>query len=37
MEADADISEAMDFCRFYAQEMRGSAVPRVTQSVPGEA
>ena len=36
IEADADISEAVDFCRFYALEMRGLAVPRVTQEVPGE-
>ncbi len=37
MEADADISEAIDFCRFYAQEMRRLGRPVVTQSVPGEA
>ncbi len=37
MEADADISEAVDFCRFYAQEMRRLGRPVVTQSVPGEA
>jgi RHH-type transcriptional regulator, proline utilization regulon repressor / proline dehydrogenase / delta 1-pyrroline-5-carboxylate dehydrogenase len=36
IEADADISEAVDFCRYYALEMRGLAVPRVTQEVPGE-
>ena len=37
MEADADVSEAIDFCRFYAQEMRRLGRPVVTQSVPGEA
>ncbi len=36
MEADADVSEAVDFCRFYAQEMRRLGRPSVTQSVPGE-
>lgn len=36
VEADADISEAIDFCRFYAVEMRKLAKPQVTQSVPGE-
>ena len=36
IEADADISEAVDFCRFYAQEMRVLGRPRVTQHVPGE-
>jgi RHH-type proline utilization regulon transcriptional repressor/proline dehydrogenase/delta 1-pyrroline-5-carboxylate dehydrogenase len=36
MEADADISEAIDFCRFYAQEMRRLGRGAVTQSVPGE-
>jgi RHH-type proline utilization regulon transcriptional repressor/proline dehydrogenase/delta 1-pyrroline-5-carboxylate dehydrogenase len=35
-EADADISEAVDFCRYYAHEMRGLDRPRVTQAVPGE-
>lgn len=35
-EADADISEAIDFCRFYAVEMRQLAKPVVTQPVPGE-
>ncbi len=35
-EADADISEAIDFCRFYAVEMRKLAKPVVTQPVPGE-
>ena len=36
VEADGDISEAIDFCRFYAVEMRKLAKPVVTQSVPGE-
>lgn len=36
MEADADISEAIDFCRFYAAEARRLARPAVTQRVPGE-
>src|SRR5204862_4075483 len=35
-EADGDIREAMDFCRFYAHEMRLIARPRLTQHVPGE-
>ena len=36
IEADADISEAVDFCRFYAAEMRELDRPRTTQPVPGE-
>ncbi|WP_438481026.1 proline dehydrogenase family protein [Oleiharenicola lentus] len=36
VEADGDISEAIDFCRFYAVEMRKLAKPVVTQPVPGE-
>jgi RHH-type proline utilization regulon transcriptional repressor/proline dehydrogenase/delta 1-pyrroline-5-carboxylate dehydrogenase len=36
IEADADISEAVDFCRFYAAEIREVERPRVTQAVPGE-
>jgi RHH-type proline utilization regulon transcriptional repressor/proline dehydrogenase/delta 1-pyrroline-5-carboxylate dehydrogenase len=36
IEADADISEAVDFCRYYASEMRALDRPRVTQAVPGE-
>jgi len=36
IEADADISEAVDFCRYYAREMRALGKPRVTQQVPGE-
>ncbi len=37
LEADADVSEAIDFCRFYAEEMRGLAEPRLTQKVAGES
>jgi RHH-type proline utilization regulon transcriptional repressor/proline dehydrogenase/delta 1-pyrroline-5-carboxylate dehydrogenase len=37
VEADGDISEAIDFCRYYAREMRRLAPPRVTQAVPGES
>ena len=37
MEADADLSEAIDFCRFYGREMRRLARPAVTQGTPGEA
>ncbi len=36
IEADADISEAIDFCRFYAIEMRTLERPVVTQPVAGE-
>jgi RHH-type transcriptional regulator, proline utilization regulon repressor / proline dehydrogenase / delta 1-pyrroline-5-carboxylate dehydrogenase len=35
-EADGDIREAMDFCRFYAERMRLIGRPRLTQPVPGE-
>src|SRR5882724_7253654 len=35
-EADGDIREAIDFCLFYAQEMRLIGRPRLTQNVPGE-
>jgi len=35
-EADADIREAIDFCRFYAQQMRRLGHPKLTQQVPGE-
>ena len=35
-EADADIREAVDFCRFYAQQMRRLGRPKLTQQVPGE-
>ncbi|HEY1794084.1 MAG TPA: proline dehydrogenase family protein [Opitutaceae bacterium] len=37
IEADADVSEAIDFCRYYALEMRRLDGARVTQRVPGEA
>src|SRR5207253_5970148 len=33
-EADSDIREAMDFCLFYAQQMRRIGRPRLTQHVP---
>ena len=36
IEADGDTSEAIDFCRFYAVEMRKLARPTVTQAAPGE-
>lgn len=36
VEADGDTSEAIDFLRFYALEMRRLAKPVVTQHVPGE-
>jgi RHH-type transcriptional regulator, proline utilization regulon repressor / proline dehydrogenase / delta 1-pyrroline-5-carboxylate dehydrogenase len=35
-EADGDIREAMDFCLFYAQQMRLIGPPRLTQHVLGE-
>src|SRR5207247_526472 len=35
-EADGDIREAMDFCRFYAQQMGRLGRPRLTRHVPGE-
>ena len=35
-EADADVAEAIDFCDYYAAEMRRIAPPRLTQSVMGE-
>src|SRR6266480_3320273 len=35
-EADADIREAIDFCRFYADQMRRLGRPKLTQRVPGE-
>src|SRR5213082_3408355 len=35
-EADGDIREAVDFCRFYAEQMRQIGRPRLTQQVPGE-
>jgi len=36
IEADADVVEAIDFCNFYAVEMRRLAEPRPTQRIPGE-
>ena len=35
-EADGDIREAMDFCLFYAQQMRRMGRPHLTQPVLGE-
>ncbi|MEY2485747.1 MAG: RHH-type transcriptional regulator, proline utilization regulon repressor / proline dehydrogenase [Verrucomicrobiota bacterium] len=35
-EADGDIREAMDFCLFYAHQMRLIGRPQLTQHVPGE-
>ncbi|HVV00994.1 MAG TPA: L-glutamate gamma-semialdehyde dehydrogenase, partial [Verrucomicrobiae bacterium] len=35
-EADADVAEAIDFCRFYAAVMREKGMPRRTEHVPGE-
>jgi len=35
-EADGDIREAIDFCTFYARQMRLMGQPRLTQNVPGE-
>jgi RHH-type transcriptional regulator, proline utilization regulon repressor / proline dehydrogenase / delta 1-pyrroline-5-carboxylate dehydrogenase len=35
-EADGDIREALDFCNFYAHQMRLIGRPRLTQQVPGE-
>jgi RHH-type transcriptional regulator, proline utilization regulon repressor / proline dehydrogenase / delta 1-pyrroline-5-carboxylate dehydrogenase len=35
-EADGDIREAIDFCRFYAHQMRRLGRPKLTQQVPGE-
>jgi RHH-type transcriptional regulator, proline utilization regulon repressor / proline dehydrogenase / delta 1-pyrroline-5-carboxylate dehydrogenase len=36
IEADADVVEAIDFCRFYSTVMRELARPQQTQRVPGE-
>jgi RHH-type proline utilization regulon transcriptional repressor/proline dehydrogenase/delta 1-pyrroline-5-carboxylate dehydrogenase len=36
VEADADVSEAIDFCSFYAQEMRRLNAGRLTQETAGE-
>jgi RHH-type proline utilization regulon transcriptional repressor/proline dehydrogenase/delta 1-pyrroline-5-carboxylate dehydrogenase len=35
-QADGDIAEAIDFCTFYARQMRLLGRPRLTQNVPGE-
>jgi RHH-type proline utilization regulon transcriptional repressor/proline dehydrogenase/delta 1-pyrroline-5-carboxylate dehydrogenase len=35
-EADGDIREAIDFCTFYAQQIRRLGRPKLTQQVPGE-
>jgi RHH-type transcriptional regulator, proline utilization regulon repressor / proline dehydrogenase / delta 1-pyrroline-5-carboxylate dehydrogenase len=35
-EADGDIREAIDFCTFYAQQMKRLGRPKLTQQVPGE-
>ncbi len=35
-EADGDIREAIDFCTFYAKQMRRLGRPKLTQQVPGE-
>lgn len=35
-EADGDVSEAVDFLRYYAKEMRKLAVPRKVGDAPGE-
>lgn len=35
-EADGDVAEAIDFCRYYAQEMRTLSRPRRMGRVPGE-
>ena len=37
VEADADVSEAIDFCEYYAAEMRRLGEPQPTHRVPGEA
>lgn len=36
-EADADVTEAIDFCNFYAAEMRALGKPQTTQHIPGES
>lgn len=35
-EADADVCEGIDFCRYYAREMHRLSIPQVTQVVQGE-
>lgn len=36
-EADGDVAEAIDFCRYYARHMRELAVPLRVGNVPGES
>lgn len=36
IEADGDITEAIDFCRYYAREMRSLSKPKRVGKVPGE-
>ncbi len=36
-EADADVAEAIDFCHYYASEMRRLGTPRINQIVQGES
>ena len=36
IEADGDIAEAIDFCNYYASEMRRLGAPQITEDVPGE-
>lgn len=36
IEADADVAEAIDFCRYYARHMRELQVPQRVGRVPGE-
>lgn len=35
-EADADVAEAIDFCEYYALEMRRLCKPQLTMQIPGE-
>jgi len=35
-QGDGDVAEAIDFCTFYARQMRLIGRPRLTQNVPGE-
>lgn len=37
VEADADVAEAIDFCRYYARDMRRLGQPRRVGHAPGEA
>jgi RHH-type proline utilization regulon transcriptional repressor/proline dehydrogenase/delta 1-pyrroline-5-carboxylate dehydrogenase len=36
-EADGDVAEAIDFCRYYAREMRTLSQPRRMGDIPGES